>query len=85
MDTVIDTLYPSGTQANSEDNKFLQRIQTDIEESYIIEQIADKYIDASVKGISSGKSFDSIYVDISDEMSQLISFVNKEINENLAA
>lgn len=81
MDTVIDTLYPSGTQANSEDNKFLQRIQTDIEESYIIEQIADKYIDASVKGISSGKSFDSIYVDISDEMSQLISFVNKEINE----
>ena len=81
MDTVIDTLYPSGTQANSEDNKFLKRIQTDIEESYIIEQIADKYIDASVKGISSGKSFDSIYVDISDEMSQLISFVNKEINE----
>ena len=81
MDTLIDTLYPSGTQANSEDNKFLQRIQTDIEESYIIEQIADKYIDASVKGISSGKSFDSIYVDISDEMSQLISFVNKEINE----
>ena len=81
MDTVIDTLYPSGTQANSEDNKFLQRIQTDIEESYIIEQIADKYIDASVKGISSGKSFDSIYVDISDEMSQLISFINKEINE----
>lgn len=81
MDTVIDTLYPSGTQANSEDNKFLERIQTDIEESYIIEQIAGKYIDASVKGISSGKSFDSIYVDISDEMSQLISFVNKEINE----
>lgn len=81
MDTVMDTLYPSGTHAGSEDNKFLEKIQTDIEESYIIEQIADKYIDASVKGISSGKSFDSISVDISDEMSQLISFVNKEINE----
>ena len=76
MDTVFDSLP-------SDDIEILGQIQDKLQNSPAVDALAEKYAQAMVQGIASGKEFDEIHVDISNELVQIASTALTEIKKQI--
>lgn len=77
MDTVFDSLP-------SDDIEILGQIQDKLQNSPAVDALAEKYAQAMIQGIASGKEFDEIHVDISNELVQIASTALTEIKADSA-
>ena len=73
MDTVFESL--------GDNTEALSQIQTDIENSQIIDRLAQKYTSAMVTGMIDNKAFDDVDVDISSELDELADMTYNKIAE----
>lgn len=76
MDTVFDSLP-------SDDIEILGQIQDKLQNSPAVDALAEKYAQAMIQGIASGKEFDEIHVDISNELVQIASTALTEIKKQI--
>lgn len=75
MDTVFDSL--------GDNMEALSRIQTSIEDSKIVDRIAQKYTTAMVDGMLKEKSFDDIEINIDAELDELMDMTYNKIASNI--
>lgn len=75
MDTVFDSL--------GDNTEALSRIQTSIEDSKIVDRIAQKYTTAMVDGMLKEKSFDDIEINIDAELDELMDMTYNKIASNI--
>ena len=75
MDTVCDSL--------GDNMEALSRIQTSIEDSKIVDRIAQKYTTAMVDGMLKEKSFDDIEINIDAELDELMDMTYNKIASNI--
>lgn len=75
MDTVFDSL--------GDNMEALSRIQTSIEDSKIVDRIAQKYTTAMVDGMLKEKAFDDIEINIDAELDELMDMTYNKIASNI--
>ena len=75
MDTVFDSL--------GDNMEALSRIQSSIEDSKIVDRIAQKYTTAMVDGMLKEKAFDDIEINIDAELDELMDMTYNKIASNI--